>query len=362
MNGATVFTAQTIDVISNYTISAIVTIPSNAPAGTYNVIAYNADFSDTGVGKFMVLGVEPIVTLSPDSGAGSTQFDVTIVGQNTDFAPTTGISLPLTMNINLNQAGVSFFTTTADTVFSNVLADAVFTLPDSLPQGIYDVEISGNTYSGSSYDLHTPFLVTPSVTIGIHSPPVAAAGDTVTLVLTGSGVNFIYNGTQLVKTVRLVDGTAGVYITAQSVIVINDTTLSAVFALPDTAYIAGNYDIDIVEPGTNRTLIGPNKFSIFVPAEVTANTTLLHILDAIHIFPNPANDATSISFTMASPSPVRLLVYDALGRTIATLCDRTLGTGVQNFQWASDNVPDGSYFYEIIAGDDPYGGRIVVQH
>jgi hypothetical protein len=362
LNGATVFTAQSLNVISNFTISAIVTVPSSAPTGTYNVVAYNADFSDTGVGKFTVLGPEPVVTLIPDSGAGSTMFNVTIVGQNTDFAPTTGVSLPLTMTINLNQAGVSFFETTADTVFSNVLADALFSLPDSLPQGIYDVEISGNTYSGSSYDLHTPFLVTPSITIGIHSPPVANAGDTVTIDLTGSGVNFIYNGTQFVKTVRLVNGTSGVSLTAQSVTVTDDTTLSAVFAIPDTSYVPGNYVVEIVEPGTNRTLIGSNMFKIFAPAGVTETTSFPDIINDIHVFPNPASDVTSISFTMAAPSPVQLLIYDALGRTVATLCDRELGTGMQKFEWASDDAPDGSYFYEIIAGDDRYGGRIVVQH
>src|ERR1035438_3788494 len=42
----------------------------------------------------------------------------------------------------------------AKSVYSTVLADAIFTLPDTLPQGIYDAEIYGNTYGGGSYDLH----------------------------------------------------------------------------------------------------------------------------------------------------------------------------------------------------------------
>ncbi len=58
---------------------------------------------------------------------------------------------------------------------------------------------------------------------------------------------------------------------------------------------------------------------------------------------------------------MHMLVYDALGKTIATLCDPELGTGMQNIEWSSVNVPNGRYFYEIIAGDVRYGGRIVVQ-
>ncbi len=359
LHGTTEFTARTINVLTNSSIRAFMTIPSAAPAGVYDVIASNGFYSDTGKQEFTVLGPEAIVTLAPDSGAGSTMFDVSIVGQNTNFAPTTGASLPLTMGIYLNQNGVTYYQTTADTVFSGVLAHAVFTLPDSIAPGIYDAEVFGYTYSNSYYDLHTSFLVTPSVTIGIHSPPVADPGDSVTINLTGTLANFIYQGNQLVTTVRLVN--ASEYITAASVTVINDTTLSALFEIPDTTNI-GNYDIDIIEPGTNRTLIGTNMFNIVVPLVVTETTSFPEIINSIHIFPNPAQDNAAISFMMAAPSPVKLLIYDALGRTVAMLCDRTLGAGVQNFSWSSDRVPDGSYFYEIITGDNRYGGRIVVQH
>ncbi len=361
-NGATVFSSESNNVISNFSIVSIVTVPGSAPVGSYDVVAENGIYSDTGKQKFSVLGPQPILTLVPDSGAGSTWFDVSIVGQYTDFAPSIGISsMPITMTINLNQNGFSAYQTTADTIFSTTLAHAIFALPDSFPQGVYDAEITGNTYSGSSYDLHTPFFVKPSITIGIHSPPVAMRGDTVTVSLTGSLVNFIYQGNQSVKTVLLVNFEAGDTAISQSVTVTNDTTLSAFFTIPPNIF-PGLYDIVIVEPGTNRTLIGTNKFTIERGSGVTENTSFPDIINAIHIFPNPSNDAASISFTMAAPSPVRLLIYDALGRTVATLCNRELGTGTQTFEWASDNVPDGSYFYEILAGDDRYGGRIVVQH
>jgi Secretion system C-terminal sorting domain len=357
LHGTTEFTAGIVNVLTGSSIRAFMTVPSAAPAGIYDVIASNGIYSDTGKQEFNVLGPEVTVTLVPDSGAGSTMFDVSIVGQNTNFAPTTGASLPLTMTVYLIQDGVTYYQATADTVFSGVLAHVVFTLPDSIAPGIYDAEVFGYTYNNSYYDLYTTFLVTPSVTIGIHSIPEANPGDTITLNLTGTFANFIYQGNQQVKTVRLVAATDT--ITAESVTVMNDTTLSSSFAIPHTAS-AGEYAIDIIEPGTNRTLIGP--FIIMAEDEVIETTLFSDIINAIHIFPNPAQDNASISFTMAAPSPVQLLIYDALGRTVASLCDRELGIGVQNFEWLSDNVPNGNYFYEIIAGEDRYGGRIVVQH
>ena len=252
-SGTTVFTSQSNNVLSNFSIIARVTIPANAPAGLYDVIAYNGVYSDTGKQTFTVLGIEPTVTLVPDSGAGSTSFDVSIVGQNTNFAPSIGISsMPITMNIALNQNGSPVYETTVDTIFSATLAHAVFFLPDSFPQGIYDAEISGNTNSGTSYDLHTSFLVTTSVTIGIHSVPKAEPADTVTLNLTGTLANFIM-GNQLVKTSYTVNPQAGDKHHLRNSLWLRTTPHSPHSPRYRRIFFPGLYDIySELNPGTHR--------------------------------------------------------------------------------------------------------------
>jgi len=357
LNGA-LFNAHLDSIYTNTLIGATLTVPATAPAGSYDIIVQNGTYSDTGKNKFNVLGPMPSVQLYPDSGAASTMFYVTIVGQNTNFAATSNASMHLNITIDLSQNGVLYYHTIADTVYSSVLADALFSLPDSIPQGTYDADIFGNTYNNGTYDLHTTFLVTPHVTIQLPFRFSAKPTDTVTIKVTGSRVNFV-DGSESAIIVRLVNASGSIQ--AQNVNVTNDTTLFAFFSIPDTAK-SGLYDVDVVEPGTQRTVIGSSKFTIDAGSGVTGINSYPQLVNSIVVAPNPAQDIASISFMMSEPGYVRLLLYDALGRTIATLCDRTIGSGFQSFKWSSANTAAGSIFYELTDGDETHLGRIVIKH
>ncbi len=455
-NGTTYFSAQADTINSSTSLSTSVMVASAAPAGYYDVIVKNNVYSYTGVNKFRVLGPMPTVALVPDSGMTSSTFDVSIVGQGTDFVPADGVSSPYSLNINLKKSGITYYHVIADTVFSATLGKAVFTLSDSISPGMYDAEIYGNSYNGE-YDLHTTFLVTNHQTT-IHTPfhYSAPPADTVTLNLSGHGVNFVYQGNQFVTIVRLVNGTFTV--AAQTVSHTTDTSLSAFFSIPADAAI-GIYDVQIVEPGTGRTDTGQNEFSVngvyadttsymspdtggqgqpidgclmgtglpeniqsmylkqgastipVVPlltlppcfpigftipstastglydlvlllggselgdtavvknaftvqaaASVGASPMFSELVENLHVSPNPAQDLLSISFAMSAPGHTHLWLYDEVGRTVTTLCDRMLGTGTQSFDWPAQDFPNGSYFYELTAGEEMYGGRIVVRH
>lgn len=67
-------------------------------------------------------------------------------------------------------------------------------------------------------------------------------------------------------------------------------------------------------------------------------------------YPNPFNPATTISFTLPSGSPVRLVVTDALGQEVATLVDETLEAGKHVRTFAADGLASGVYFYRLTAG------------
>lgn len=74
-------------------------------------------------------------------------------------------------------------------------------------------------------------------------------------------------------------------------------------------------------------------------------------------YPNPFNPVTNIKFQVARTAEgkwqtaVRLIVYDALGREIASLVNEQLKAGTYQVDWDASNNANGVYFYRIMAGD-----------
>jgi hypothetical protein len=67
-------------------------------------------------------------------------------------------------------------------------------------------------------------------------------------------------------------------------------------------------------------------------------------------YPNPFNPATAVSYQLSAVSFVRLCVYDALGREVATLVNETQPAGSYAVRWDATSHPSGVYYCRIIAG------------
>jgi hypothetical protein len=72
-------------------------------------------------------------------------------------------------------------------------------------------------------------------------------------------------------------------------------------------------------------------------------------------YPNPFNPSTSIVFSVPEAGPVRLAIYDALGREVKTLVDQAQNSGTYIVQWdgtdaGSVPVASGTYMYRLTAG------------
>jgi hypothetical protein len=67
-------------------------------------------------------------------------------------------------------------------------------------------------------------------------------------------------------------------------------------------------------------------------------------------FPNPFNPTTSIAFTLPERSAVRLMVFDAAGREIATLLSGELPAGRHVRRWDARDRASGLYLYRLQAG------------
>ncbi len=67
-------------------------------------------------------------------------------------------------------------------------------------------------------------------------------------------------------------------------------------------------------------------------------------------YPNPFNPATTINFSLQASTRVRLRVFDALGREVATLVDKTAPPGVNSVRFEGERLSSGMYYYLIEAG------------
>ncbi|MEZ4702116.1 MAG: alpha-amylase family glycosyl hydrolase [Rhodothermales bacterium] len=67
-------------------------------------------------------------------------------------------------------------------------------------------------------------------------------------------------------------------------------------------------------------------------------------------YPNPVRDATLIRYVLPEAGPVKLEVYDILGRLRAVLVDGVQAAGVHLAPFERVSLPSGTYFYRLDAG------------
>jgi len=64
-------------------------------------------------------------------------------------------------------------------------------------------------------------------------------------------------------------------------------------------------------------------------------------------YPNPFNPETNITFRIAAKSPVKLIVFDILGRIVQTLVDKQLTPGSYQMNFSGSNLTSGLYFFRL---------------
>lgn len=94
----------------------------------------------------------------------------------------------------------------------------------------------------------------------------------------------------------------------------------------------------------------------FTPVSVAADETP-HRFRLVQNYPNPFNPSTTLSYEVASPSRVRMVVYDVLGREIAVLADAERAAGAHSLVWEARGLASGVYFVRMSA-EDVGSGRV----
>ncbi len=67
-------------------------------------------------------------------------------------------------------------------------------------------------------------------------------------------------------------------------------------------------------------------------------------------YPNPFNPNTIISYTIAEPNNVKLVVHDILGREVKILVNEYQSAGLKTVNFDAGDLPSGVYFYKLTAG------------
>ncbi|MEO0557072.1 MAG: T9SS type A sorting domain-containing protein [Bacteroidota bacterium] len=120
----------------------------------------------------------------------------------------------------------------------------------------------------------------------------------------------------------------------------------------------GDVEIDVECYDENGTLVD-SRYTVLVvwPDRVPVSTDGQPD-DAFSLtaFPNPTTGAASVRFTLDAPTPVRLTVYDALGREVARLAEGTRRAGEHTESLDTSSLPSGLYRIRLAAG-----GHVVTQ-
>ena len=91
----------------------------------------------------------------------------------------------------------------------------------------------------------------------------------------------------------------------------------------------------------NDIPIGIQNYSVELPTEYAL----------LQNFPNPFNPVTNIRFDLPKSGFVKLVVYDMLGKEVATLINKDLQAARYVVDFNAEMLPSGMYFYKIQADD-----------
>ncbi|MFC2119694.1 T9SS type A sorting domain-containing protein [Bacteroidota bacterium] len=68
-------------------------------------------------------------------------------------------------------------------------------------------------------------------------------------------------------------------------------------------------------------------------------------------YPNPFNSSTVIKYSLPSTTFVMLTLYNNLGEEVKELAREEQTAGVYEYQFTSEDLPSGLYFYRIVSGN-----------
>ncbi len=135
----------------------------------------------------------------------------------------------------------------------------------------------------------------------------------------------------------------------------------------ETSYVAGSarrYDalLDAIPSYVNTTSDHVPVYARFdfMPIATASDDDAAPRAFALEApFPNPFRDATTLTFALPTASQIRLEVFDALGRRVATVAEGTRPAGTHEVTFAARDLPPGLYLVRLTAGSQTATRRLI---
>jgi hypothetical protein len=108
----------------------------------------------------------------------------------------------------------------------------------------------------------------------------------------------------------------------------------------------------MVGKGMRILVVGYTKFGKFMDESNKSFVIVSRMTPILSNYPNPFNPTTSISFDLAEAGDVTLIVYNMLGREVATLVKGHLEAGTHNVPFNAFGLPSGNYFYRLTSAGE----------
>jgi hypothetical protein len=109
-------------------------------------------------------------------------------------------------------------------------------------------------------------------------------------------------------------------------------------AMRAAAGTLGSYNEGDIGPGHCTDPLPPTSFN----AGTTTST--------VFASPNPFSASTAVTFTLEQNAQVSVVVYDLLGRPVATLVDAAMEAGNHDVRWDAAGLPSGTYMVVMRTG------------
>ncbi|MFA6235196.1 MAG: T9SS type A sorting domain-containing protein [Bacteroidota bacterium] len=129
--------------------------------------------------------------------------------------------------------------------------------------------------------------------------------------------------------------------------IINGTVGQAIIGTPKSASRRGSFGFWF---DRNSISTDVERIASAVPSSIVLEQN----------YPNPAVTTTTIRFSIPTARNVLLVVTDALGRTLNRVADGPLDAGSYKTDIQVLNLPAGTYFYRLHAGDEQLSRKFVV--
>jgi len=343
-------------------------------------ISYTMPGTQDSVSRSIAMDCAGDFYYSPVSGTAKLGFAVkSCVVQITNAAGKWGNSILLTArmqeiglagNTNLPNQVLRFYVNNkyvnSGTTNSSGVANLMYIIPqDSVsssssiitPQDSVTRTISATFVGDANYSTQSSsgkLTVAKHVTSVSVAPKFGSLGQTITLQATltdndnsGKGISnqvlkFTIvegNGAQsiavVIGSVETAGGVAGISYTIPQDSAAATHVISAVYSG------SGNYSAQIGTGLLTYTLTGVEKNQMDIPTK----------FDLLQNYPNPFNPTSTIRYDIPKMSPVRISVYDILGKEIKVLVNEEKSPGQYEVIFDAKNLASGIYFYTIRTGD-----------